>query len=91
MWFFSKVGKELKSNIKQGMGDARDTLMATPTRVSATMGNESSKERASVKNKGEQAAVELASRAKAAMSAGKKAFVRKKGSLIAEKKVAKKN
>ena len=91
MGFFSKVGKELKSDIKQGMGDAIDTVTSIPSRVASAMGNKSSDGRASVKNSGEQAAVELASRAKAAMSAGKKAFVNKKGSLKAEKKVAKKN
>jgi hypothetical protein len=86
-----KIKDDLKSNVKQGLGDAADTISRIPTRMLGMMGNGASKNSLGAKNKGESSAVEMGKRLASAGNAAKVAFMGKKKSMSAPmKKMAKK-
>ena len=78
MGIMKRIADEFKSNVKQGIGDAADTILRAPARMAGMMGLKQSQGNVSPNNKGERAAKELVSRAGSAIKAGKAAFSSKK-------------
>jgi len=86
MGIIKKIADETKKNMKQGIGDALDTISRVPTRLLGLAGNKPSKNSLGAKNFGEASAVELARRAKSAGGAAIAAFKGKAAKKMAMKK-----
>jgi hypothetical protein len=64
--------KSIKSNVKQWLWDAVDTVLRAPTRIAWKMWLKQSQGNISPKNKGEMSAKNLVSRTKSAVKAFRK-------------------
>ncbi len=76
------LGQAIKSDLKQWLWDAADTLLRTPTRIAGIMGLKQSQRNKSPNNKGEQAMNELFDRT---IAAGK-TFAKWEGKVVKARK-----